>query len=173
MKFFLFAPGDPRCDNGCASLENITANPAEADIFVLYAREGMRRWHDWPANRPGLTQACFGPREVNFDIYPNWWGDDHIIAISRHRAEISLNIAGVSQDEGTTTATVVNQSAMQPITSAPLQFQQSPYRIPGGCRGQIHEFLSRKQTPNPSQVRLSEDRRVEGGNLTARPPPIL
>ena len=100
-------------------LENITANPAEADIFVLYAREGMRRWHDWPANRPGLTQACFGPREVNFDIYPNWWGDDHIIAISRHRAEeISLNIAGVSQDEGTTTATVVNQSAMQPITSA-------------------------------------------------------
>ena len=152
-------------------LENITANPAEADVFVLYAREGMRRWHDWPANRPGLTQACFGPREVNFDIYPNWWGDDHIIAISRHRAEeISLQIAGVSQDEAT--ATAINQPVMQSITSA-AQFQQSPCRIRGGCRGQIHEFLSRAQTPNRSQARLSEDRRVEDGNLTARRPPTL
>jgi len=97
-------------------LENITTNPAEADVFVLYAREGMRRWHDWPANRPGLTLASFGPREVNFDIYPNWWGDDHIIAISRHRAEeIRLQIAGVSQDEAM--ATAINQPVMRSITS--------------------------------------------------------
>ena len=61
------------------SLHNVTDDPGEADAFVLYAREGMQRWHDWPANRRGLTQACFGPREVNFEMYPNWWGDDRIL----------------------------------------------------------------------------------------------
>ena len=80
-------------------LGNLTTDPSQADVFVLYAQEGMRRWHDWPANRRDLTEAWFGPREVNFDMYPNWWGDDHIVAINRHRAEeISLHIAGISQD---------------------------------------------------------------------------
>jgi hypothetical protein len=80
-------------------LNNLTVDPGQADVFVLYAREGMRRWHDWPANRRDLTQACFGPREVNFNMYPNWWGDDHVVAISRsHAEEMKLHIAGVSQD---------------------------------------------------------------------------
>jgi 4-amino-4-deoxy-L-arabinose transferase-like glycosyltransferase len=80
-------------------LDNVTVDPGEADAFVLYAREGMRRWHDWPANRRGLTQACFGPREVNFDMYPNWWGDDRIVVINRRRAkEMGLRIAGISED---------------------------------------------------------------------------
>ena len=80
-------------------LLNLTIDSNRSDVFVLYAREGMRRWHDWPANRRDLTQAYFGPREVNFDIYPNWWGDDHIVAIDRHRAEeIRLHIAGISDD---------------------------------------------------------------------------
>ena len=80
-------------------LHKVTDDPAEADAFVLYAREGMQRWHDWPANRRGLTQACFGPREVNFDMYPNWWGDDRILVINRRRAkEMGLRIAGISED---------------------------------------------------------------------------
>jgi hypothetical protein len=78
---------------------NLTGDPDNADALVLYAREGMLRWHDWPANRRGLTQACFGPREVNFDMYPNWWGDDRIVVIDRLRAtEIGLRIAGLSED---------------------------------------------------------------------------
>lgn len=82
-----------------SSPANLTVDPAQADEFVLYAREGMLRWHDWPANYRGLTQAWFGPREVNFDMYPNWWGDDRIVVISRHRArQIGLHIAGVSPD---------------------------------------------------------------------------
>jgi hypothetical protein len=81
------------------SPHNVTDDPIEADAFVIYAREGMLRWHDWPANRRGLTQACFGPREVNFDMYPNWWGDDRILVINRTRAkEIGLRIAGISED---------------------------------------------------------------------------
>ena len=81
------------------SPHNVTDDPIEADAFVLYAREGMLRWHDWPANRRGLTQASFGPREVNFDMYPNWWGDDRILVINRARAkELGLRIAGISED---------------------------------------------------------------------------
>jgi hypothetical protein len=78
---------------------NFTASPAEADAFVFYAREGMRRWHDWPANRRDLTRTWFGPREVNFNIYPNWWGDDRILVIDRAQAaEIGLLVAGVTED---------------------------------------------------------------------------
>jgi hypothetical protein len=81
------------------SLSNVTGAAADADAFVLYAREGMRRWHDWPASRRGLTRAWFGPREVNFDIYPNWWGDDRIVVIDKNRArDIGLRIAGISED---------------------------------------------------------------------------
>jgi 4-amino-4-deoxy-L-arabinose transferase-like glycosyltransferase len=81
------------------SPHNITDDPGEADALVLYAREGMLRWHDWPANRRALTQACFGPREVNFDMYPNWWGDDRILVINPTRAkEMGLRIAGISED---------------------------------------------------------------------------
>jgi hypothetical protein len=79
--------------------ENATVNPVESDAFVLYAREGMLRWHDWPANRRNLTEVCFGPREVNFNMYPGWWGDDRILVISHNRAEeIGLHVAGVSND---------------------------------------------------------------------------
>lgn len=81
------------------SLSNVTRTPADADAFVLYAREGMRRWQDWPASRRDLTSAWFGPREVNFDIYPNWWGDDRIVVIDKLRArEMGLRIAGISED---------------------------------------------------------------------------
>jgi 4-amino-4-deoxy-L-arabinose transferase-like glycosyltransferase len=91
-----------------APLGNLTGDPAQADAFVLYTREGMRRWHDWPANRRDLTQAWFGPREVNLNMYPNWWGDDHIIVINRRRAEeISLHIAGISQDDAPPPETAV------------------------------------------------------------------
>ena len=84
------------------SPNNVTDDPSEAGAFVLYAREGMLRWHDWQANRRGLTQASFGPRAVNFDMYPNWWGDDRILVINRARAkELGLRIAGISRGYGT------------------------------------------------------------------------
>ena len=55
---------------------------------------------------------------MNFDIYPNWWGDDHIVVINRHRAaEISLHIAGISPDPAAAPATVLHQPAIQPAAS--------------------------------------------------------
>jgi 4-amino-4-deoxy-L-arabinose transferase-like glycosyltransferase len=65
---------------------HVVDDPRGAERLALYASEGMTRWQEWPANRPGLTERWFGPREVNFDIYPNWWGDDRIIVMSRRQA---------------------------------------------------------------------------------------
>ena len=101
-------------------LDNITADLNQADAFVLYAREGMHRWHDWPANRPNLTQACFGPREINFNMYPGWWGDDRILVISRRRAEqIGLHIAGISADTPPPAA-LLSPATAQPKTRVAL-----------------------------------------------------
>jgi 4-amino-4-deoxy-L-arabinose transferase-like glycosyltransferase len=122
-KFFL----SPRIKREMAVLEprldDVTADPAKAEVLMLYAREGMQRWHDWPANHRGLTQACFGPREVNFDMYPNWWGDDRIVAISRRCAEqIHLHVAGVSADpalrEPVLSARAVQHSTKPALVSA-------------------------------------------------------
>jgi len=65
---------------------NIVDDPAMADRVLLYAGEGFEHWQDWPANNPWLTEQWFGPYEVNFNIYPNWWGDDRIIELTEARA---------------------------------------------------------------------------------------
>ena len=110
------------------SLNNVTLDPAQADAFVLYAREGMMRWHDWPANRPNLTQACFGPREINFNMYPGWWGDDRILVISHHRGdEIDLHIAGISND----TAPAAETTQPRPPAEAPSASLMSANSLPG------------------------------------------
>jgi hypothetical protein len=137
-------------------LENVTADPTKAAVFVLYAREGMRRWQDWPANQRGLTRACFGPREVNFNIYPNWWGDDRIVAIdSRHAAQIGtrnesshgvdppwraghaermgLRIAGSSEDTDAPPETVFCRPATEHAAlAAPISANSWPnlWRLP-------------------------------------------
>lgn len=59
-----------------------------ADRVVLYASEGPW-WLDWPANRRGLALLWFGPREVNFNYYPSWQGDDRILVLD---AEVAREI---------------------------------------------------------------------------------
>ena len=108
-------------------LDNVTVDPGDADAFVLYAREGMRRWQDWPANRRGLTQACFGPREVNFDVYPNWWGDDRIVVINRRRAKgIGLRIAGIAEDMATPEMATLVRRTISSAPSAPISVDSLP-----------------------------------------------
>jgi len=65
---------------------NVTPEADNADRVLLYASEGLRFWQEWPANRSDLTERWFGPYEVNFNIYPNWWGDDRIIEMNMQRA---------------------------------------------------------------------------------------
>jgi hypothetical protein len=48
---------------------------------VVYAFEAMRATVEWPANIRRLTEATFGPLEVNFDYYPTWLGSDRILVM--------------------------------------------------------------------------------------------
>ena len=66
---------------------NVTDDPTQAEQVIFYASEGMKHWRDWPANRPRLTKNWFGPYEVNFNMYPNWEGDDRIIVMSIAQAK--------------------------------------------------------------------------------------
>jgi hypothetical protein len=74
-------------DVGPSFPPNVVADPGEADRILLYASEGLKHWQDWPANRPWLTERSFGPYEVNFNMYPNWWGDDRIIELTGAKAK--------------------------------------------------------------------------------------
>jgi hypothetical protein len=35
----------------------------------------------WPANQPGRYRSL-GPRDVNFDHYPSWYGYERIVVMS-------------------------------------------------------------------------------------------
>jgi 4-amino-4-deoxy-L-arabinose transferase-like glycosyltransferase len=71
---------------GSTRFENVTENSAEADRVLFYAHEGMSRYQDWQANNYWFTETWFGPYEVNFNVYPNWWGDDRIVVMTTARA---------------------------------------------------------------------------------------
>jgi 4-amino-4-deoxy-L-arabinose transferase-like glycosyltransferase len=72
---------------GTESLPNITSEPTHAAHVVFYAHEGVAHYQDWRANRLRLTERWFGPYEVNFNIYPNWWGDDRIVVMTAATAK--------------------------------------------------------------------------------------
>jgi hypothetical protein len=40
----------------------------------------------WPANHFGRYEVVAGPREVNFDYYPSWGGDAHVVALDYDEA---------------------------------------------------------------------------------------
>lgn len=72
---------------GAHALPNVTAGPDDAEHVMFYAHEGVRHYQDWRANRLRLTERWFGPYEVNFNVYPNWWGDDRIVVMSMAKAK--------------------------------------------------------------------------------------
>jgi 4-amino-4-deoxy-L-arabinose transferase-like glycosyltransferase len=81
---------------GAGPLSNIVPDPAHAGEVMFYAQEGVRRFQDWRATRLHLTKRWFGPYEVNFNIYPNWWGDDRIVVMTAANAQ-SLGLPIVAQ----------------------------------------------------------------------------
>ncbi len=68
-------------------LANVTNDSSQADRVILYSLEGQRRWQDWQANNFWLTTTWFGPYEMNFNVYPNWWGDDRIVVMTMEEAK--------------------------------------------------------------------------------------
>ena len=66
---------------------NVTNDSSQANRVILYSSEGQRRWQDWQANNFWLTITWFGPYETNFNVYPNWWGDERIIVMTMEEAK--------------------------------------------------------------------------------------
>lgn len=85
---------------GARSLPNVGRDPAGAEHIVFYAHEGVQRYQDWRANRLRLTERWFGPYEVNFNVYPDWWGDDRIVVMTAARAKaLDLLVVAATVEE--------------------------------------------------------------------------
>jgi hypothetical protein len=71
-----------------STASNVTRKPSQgADEVVFYASEIPHPDRkNWPATGPNLVTTWFGPREVNFDYYPSWRGDDRILLMSVEQA---------------------------------------------------------------------------------------
>lgn len=60
-------------------------SPAVAQIALFNKEEPGFFWGA-PATGPFLFDGWFGPLEVNMNFYPNWFGDDRIMLISKKQA---------------------------------------------------------------------------------------
>ncbi len=61
------------------------------DRVAFLARAEGPNPFKWKANDPWQSERVFGPREVNFDWYPSWGGDDRVVVMSLAKAkEIGL-----------------------------------------------------------------------------------
>jgi len=64
---------------------NVTdAGPAEGAVFFPIAEGPNPR--RWTTNDPWLTEAVFGPREMNFNWYSPWQGNDRIVVMTVQKA---------------------------------------------------------------------------------------
>ena len=62
------------------------AHDREGTHVVFFGdSEGPGPWN-WNVNDPWLTEAVFGPREVNFNWYSSWAGYDHIVIMTLEKA---------------------------------------------------------------------------------------
>ena len=65
--------------------ENVVTGSASHVVFLGTA-EGPGGWN-WKVNDPNLTEAVFGPREVNFNWYSSWEsGRDRVVIMTLDRA---------------------------------------------------------------------------------------
>ena len=67
------------------SLPENVVEGAAAHVVFFGAAEGPGAWQ-WKVNDPRLTEAVFGPREVNFNWYSSWDGQDRVVVMAIDRA---------------------------------------------------------------------------------------
>ncbi len=70
---------------GVALPANVSA-AANAQAVVFFARSEGPSPARWTVNDPWLTEAVFGPREVNFHWYSTWEGHDRIVVMTTEKA---------------------------------------------------------------------------------------
>ena len=66
---------------------NVTEGEAQVVIFFVNAEGPNPRSDTWKSNDPWLTEAVFGPREVNVNWYAAWIGQDHVFAMTTKKAK--------------------------------------------------------------------------------------
>ena len=60
--------------------------PKAGEHVVFFGRvEGPGPWN-WKVNDPWLTEAVFGPREINFNWYSSWSGHDRVVVMTLEKA---------------------------------------------------------------------------------------
>jgi hypothetical protein len=65
---------------------NVVPSRADAGHVVFFAqKEGPNPWV-WKVNDPWLTEAVFGPREVDFNWYSSWGGHDRVVVMDLPKA---------------------------------------------------------------------------------------
>jgi len=65
---------------------NVVSSGAIEHVIFFPRAEGPGPW-DWITNDPFLTEAVFGPREVNFNWYSSWAGHDRVVVMSLEKAK--------------------------------------------------------------------------------------
>jgi Dolichyl-phosphate-mannose-protein mannosyltransferase len=68
---------------------NVTAAP-NGQAVVMFGRADNGPLDRCLLNDPWLTEAVFGPREVNYDWYATWAGHDRIVIMTLEKARLSL-----------------------------------------------------------------------------------
>jgi hypothetical protein len=72
--------------------KNVVGDSAPAGEVLFWASgEGPGAWH-FSCNDPWLTQAIFGPLELNFNWYTGWAGRDRLIVMTMEKAR-ATNVA--------------------------------------------------------------------------------
>jgi hypothetical protein len=65
---------------------NVVRGSNAEHVVFFGAAEGPDGWH-WKVNDPNLTEAVFGPKDVNFNWYSSWSGRDRVVIMAIDRAK--------------------------------------------------------------------------------------
>jgi hypothetical protein len=64
---------------------NVVAGDAGGHLVFFPRSEGPGPW-EWASNDPWLTEAVFGPKEINFNWYSSWAGHDRVVVMTLEKA---------------------------------------------------------------------------------------
>jgi hypothetical protein len=64
---------------------NVVKGRAGTEVVFFGQSEGPNPWK-WRVNDPWLTNAVFGPREMNFNWYSSWSGHDRVVVMALDKA---------------------------------------------------------------------------------------
>jgi 4-amino-4-deoxy-L-arabinose transferase-like glycosyltransferase len=89
QRFLLSPKVRARAEAQGLSIPPNASSEGAADAVAFFARAEGPASTQWAANDPRLTEAVFGPREINFNYYPDWEGADRVVVMRWSKAQAS------------------------------------------------------------------------------------